>query len=111
LKVFLEYDKDLSVRGKNRKEKLVGIFSSFQKTSDELLLASTMRGGDVDEFFEAEKHFLLDYHNQLKECAVKADKMNVAHKHLADNYIKLSQGLLDLASIERQQQVNGEAYL
>ncbi len=32
LRVFLEYEKDLSVRGKNKKEKLAGIFSSFQKT-------------------------------------------------------------------------------
>ncbi len=37
LRIFLEYEKDLSVRGKNKKEKLVGIFSSFQKTGKGML--------------------------------------------------------------------------
>ena len=30
LAIFLEYEKELNVRGKNKKEKLVGFFSSFQ---------------------------------------------------------------------------------
>ena len=41
------------MRGKNKKEKLAGIFNSFQKSGDELLLSSTQK--DVDEFFEHEK--------------------------------------------------------
>jgi sorting nexin-5/6/32 len=59
-----EYEQELNVRGKNKKEKLVDIFSSFQKTSDELLLSSTQK--DIDEFFEAEKNFLVTYNQQLK---------------------------------------------
>jgi hypothetical protein len=43
LAIFLEYEKDLNVRGKNKKEKLVGILSSFQKTGDELLLGNTLK--------------------------------------------------------------------
>jgi sorting nexin-5/6/32 len=52
------------VRGKNKKERLVDIFSSFQKTGDEILLNSTQK--DIDDFFESEKSFLLTYHTQLK---------------------------------------------
>ena len=60
------------MRGKNKKEKLAGIFNSFQKTGpwslayivnhvvlllgDELLLSNTQK--DVDEFFEHEKVLL-----------------------------------------------------
>ena len=46
-----EYEHELNVRGKNKKEKLVDIFSSFQKTGDELLLSNTQK--DIDDFFEA----------------------------------------------------------
>ena len=65
-----EYEQELNVRGKNKKEKLVDIFSSFQKTGDELLLSNTQK--DIDEFFEAEKTFLVTYNQQLKEACIKA---------------------------------------
>ncbi len=86
------------MRGKNKKEKLVDMFSSFQKTGDELLLSSTQK--DIDEFFEAEKTFLVAYNQQLKEACIKADKMTSTHKDLSDNYIKLSSCLLDIATLE-----------
>ena len=50
-----EYEHELNVRGKNKKEKLVDIFSSFQKTGDELLLSNTQK--DIDDFFEASSYF------------------------------------------------------
>ena len=56
--VFLEYEQDLNVRSKNTKERLAGIFSSFQKSGDELLLSNTQK--DVDDFFETEKHYLIE---------------------------------------------------
>ena len=98
LHIFLEYEKDLNVRGKNKKEKLFGLLSSFHKTGDELLLGNTMK--DVDEFFEKEKHFLIEYHAQIRECSIKSDKMTVLHKALADNYIKLSQAFLDISALD-----------
>lgn len=98
LHVFLEYEQDLNVRGKNKKERLVDIFSSFQKTGDEFLLSSTQK--DIDEFFESEKTFLMTYHQQLKDACTRADKMSSTHKELADNYIKLSSCLLDIATLE-----------
>ena len=98
LHVFLEYDQDLNVRGKNKKERLVDIFSSFQKTGDEFLLSNTVK--DIDDFFESEKTFLIAYNQQLKDACIRSDKMSSTHKELADNYIKLSSGLLDLATLE-----------
>ena len=50
LAIFLEYDKELNVRGKNKKEKLLEVLTSVQKSGDELLLSNTLK--DVDEFFD-----------------------------------------------------------
>lgn len=98
LHIFLEYEKELNVRGKNKKEKIFGLLSNFQKSSDELLLSNTMK--DVDEFFEAQRKFLMDYHAALRDSTSKSDKMTNYHKALADNYIKLSLGFTDLSSID-----------
>ena len=58
----------LSVRGKNKKENLETFLRSFSKTTDEILLGSTQK--DVDEFFDKEKNFLLDYHSLLKDATL-----------------------------------------
>ena len=52
----------------------------------------------MDDFFEAEKSFLLEYHTRLRDATIRADKMTVLHKQLADNYIKISAGLDGLAA-------------
>ncbi|KAK8388732.1 hypothetical protein O3P69_020616 [Scylla paramamosain] len=97
-KVFLEYEQDLSVRTKNKKEKVEGLFKSFNKSTDEILLAATQK--DVDDYFEREKTFLLEYHMAIKDATTKADKMTQAHKSVADSYIQLSSGLSQLGTIE-----------
>jgi len=96
--VFLEFEGELNVRGKNKKEKLVGMFSTFQRTGDEFLLGSTQK--DVDDFFEQEKHFLLDYNQQLKDASIKSQKVTSAQKVLADNYIQMASSMLNIASLE-----------
>jgi len=106
LHVFLEYEAELNVRSKNTKEKIAGMFSSFQKSGDELLLSNTQK--DVDDFFENEKHYLLEYNQQLKDACIKSDKMTSTHKALSDNYIKLSACLLDIATLENS---NLESFL
>ncbi|KAK1874716.1 Sorting nexin-6 [Dissostichus eleginoides] len=50
--VFLEYNQDLSVRGKNKKEKLEDFFKNVVKSADGVLVAGVK---DVDDFFEHEK--------------------------------------------------------
>ena len=68
------------------------MFSSLQKSGDELLLSQTVK--DLDDFFEVEKNFLIEYFVRLRDCTIRADKMTVVHKSLADNYIKISTGEL-----------------
>lgn len=122
LAIFLEYDKELAVRGKNKKERLADLLSSFQKTGDELLLAATsssatsLRGGDPagsggggDDFFDRERNFLFEYFAHLKDATLRADKMTCVHKALADNYIKLSAALLETAALESSSGPGGES--
>ncbi|CAG5126860.1 unnamed protein product [Candidula unifasciata] len=95
--VFLEYAGDLSVRGKNKKEKLGGFFKSITKSADEVIISGQK---DVDEFFESERVFLVEYHNKIKDATAKADRMTKVHKSVADSYIQISTGLVQLATIE-----------
>ncbi|KAK3922004.1 Sorting nexin-6 [Frankliniella fusca] len=98
LRVFLEYDQDLCVRGKNRMEMLEGFVKSFSTTSDELLLSATVK--DVNDFFEQEKLFLLKYYKQLNEATTRADSMTKKHKDVADCFIKVHTGLLQLSAAD-----------
>ena len=68
----------LSVRGRNRKERLEGLMKSFSKTTDELLLQATQR--DVDEFFDHEKSYVLVFHEHIKEATQRADRMTRCRK-------------------------------
>ncbi|XP_023227778.1 sorting nexin-6-like isoform X1 [Centruroides sculpturatus] len=97
-KVFLEYDQDLCVRGKNKKEKLAGLFSNISKSADDLLLSNTQK--DVDDFFEHERNFLIEYYNHIRDATMKSDKMTRNHKNVADSYIKISFSLVQLATID-----------
>lgn len=67
----------LSVRQKNKKEKLGGFFKNLTKSADEVLLSGQK---DVDDFFEQEKTFLVEYHNRIKDATIKSDKMTKTHK-------------------------------
>eukprot|EP00058_Branchiostoma_floridae_P024647 XP_002610137.1 hypothetical protein BRAFLDRAFT_77132 [Branchiostoma floridae] len=96
-RVFLEYDQDLSVRLKNKKEKLGWFIKSMSQSVDEVLLSNQK---DADEFFEQEKGFLVEYHNRIAQSTKCADRMTKMHKSVADSYIKLSTGLGSLATCE-----------
>uniref|UniRef100_A0A673WNE0 Sorting nexin 6 n=1 Tax=Salmo trutta TaxID=8032 RepID=A0A673WNE0_SALTR len=75
--VFLEYNQDLSVRGKNKREKMEDFFKNVVKSADGVLVAGVK---DVDDFFEHEKTFLLEYHNRVKDASAKSDRMIRSHK-------------------------------
>lgn len=92
--VFLEYDQDLSVRRKNTKEMLGFLLKSVVKSADEILLSGVK---EVDDFFEQEKTFLVNYHNRIKDACAKADKMTRSRKNIADDYIYTSACLNSLA--------------
>ncbi|KAK2082222.1 Sorting nexin-5 [Saguinus oedipus] len=84
--VFLEYDQDLSVRRKNTNEMFGGFFKSVVKSADEVLFTGVK---EVDDFFEQEKNFLINYYNRIKDSCVKADKMTRSHKNVAELFEKL----------------------
>uniref|UniRef100_A0A671YP77 Sorting nexin n=1 Tax=Sparus aurata TaxID=8175 RepID=A0A671YP77_SPAAU len=77
--IFLEYDQDLTVRRKNAKEMFGGFFKNMVKTADEVLISGIK---EVDDFFEQEKTFLLDYYSKIKDSTAKAEKMTRAHKSM-----------------------------
>jgi len=96
--VFLEYKEDLSVRGKNAKERLSGFFTSLTKTADEVLLSNQK---ESDEFFDRQKHFLLTYNTKIKDATAAADRTTRSYKGVADTYIKLSSSLNALSTIDK----------
>ncbi|XP_011300641.1 sorting nexin-6 isoform X2 [Fopius arisanus] len=98
LRVFLEYDQDLCVRGKNRIEMFGGLVKSFSKTTDEYYLSATVK--DVNDFFDQEMIFLQHYHSNLKEATSRSDRQTLKHKDVADSYIKISTNLLQLATTD-----------
>ncbi|XP_056282496.1 sorting nexin-6 isoform X2 [Pseudoliparis swirei] len=93
--VFLEYNQDLSVRGKNKKEKLEDFFKNVVKSADGVLVAGVK---DVDDFFEHEKTFLLEYHNRVKDASAKSDRMIRAHKNAADDINRIASSLYVLGT-------------
>lgn len=99
-RVFLEYDQDLSVRGKNKKEKLSGFFRSVTQQADGVILSNQK---DNDEFFEQQKEFLVEYFNRIKDATTKADKMTRTHKSVADTYIKISFGFMQIATMDNSE--------
>uniref|UniRef100_A0A8C1HVB0 Sorting nexin n=2 Tax=Cyprinus carpio TaxID=7962 RepID=A0A8C1HVB0_CYPCA len=93
--IFLEYDQDLSVRRKNAKEMFGGFFKNMVKSADEVLISGVK---EVDEFFEQEKNFLLDYSIKIKDATAKAEKMTRSHKNVADDYNHISGALNNTAA-------------
>ncbi|KAG8013022.1 Sorting nexin-6 [Nibea albiflora] len=119
--VFLEYNQDLSVRGKNKKEKLEDFFKNVVKSADGVLVAgvkvtqkkkqsrascpsssvlfhSCFYFQDVDDFFEHEKTFLLEYHNRVKDASAKSDRMIRSHKNAADDINRIASSLYTLGT-------------
>jgi len=101
--VFLEYGQDLSVRGKNRKELLGGFLRNIVKSADEALITSMSGLKEVDDFFEHERTFLLEYHTRIRDACLRADRVMHSHKCLADDYIPISAALNSLGTQEVNQ--------
>ena len=64
LRIFLTFDGDLNVRGKNAKEKITGWLSKGQQAFD-TIISDKVR--DPDEFFEERKNWITEYHTRLKK--------------------------------------------
>ncbi|XP_053417703.1 sorting nexin-32 isoform X3 [Nycticebus coucang] len=101
--VFLEYGQDLSVRGKNRKELLGGFLRNIVKSADEALITGMSGLKEVDDFFEHERTFLLEYHTRIRDACLRADRVMRSHKCLADDFIPISAALSSLGTQEVNQ--------
>uniref|UniRef100_A0A8I6ARA2 Sorting nexin 32 n=1 Tax=Rattus norvegicus TaxID=10116 RepID=A0A8I6ARA2_RAT len=53
---------------------------------------------EVDDFFEHERTFLVEYHTRIRDTCQRADRVMHSHKCLADNYIPLSAALSSLGT-------------
>ncbi|MBN3324086.1 SNX5 protein, partial [Atractosteus spatula] len=95
--IFLEYEQDLSVRRKNAKEMFGGFLKNMVKTADEVIISGIR---EVDDFFDQEKTFLLDYFSKIKDSTAKAERMTQSHKNVADDYILISTTLNSLSAGE-----------
>ncbi|CAL8071755.1 unnamed protein product [Calicophoron daubneyi] len=98
-RVFLEYDQELSVRNKTRKEKAAEFFKSVSKTADETLRLTNQR--DEDQFFREEKSMLTSYHSAVKDATSAADAANRHRKSLADSLLRINLSLDNLVPKER----------
>lgn len=67
------------------------------KSADELLLSGQK---DIDEQFEQDKLFLVDYHKKIAASTDLADKMTKTTKVMANSFINISFNLISLSSIE-----------
>ena len=60
---------------------VAGCISHFQQHPFTMIVCVCVRVlQDVDEYFENEKGFLLEYHAKIKDATQKADKMTKVHK-------------------------------
>lgn len=98
LKVFLEYDQDLCAKPRKKMDLFGGLVRNLSKTTDELYLA-TVR--DVNDFFEKELNFLTEYNANLREGALRTEKMTRKHKEVADSYAKIASCFVQLAAVEK----------
>uniref|UniRef100_A0A673AWA2 Sorting nexin 6 n=1 Tax=Sphaeramia orbicularis TaxID=375764 RepID=A0A673AWA2_9TELE len=80
---------------KNKKEKLEDFFKNVVKSADGVLVAGVK---DVDDFFEHEKTFLLEYHNRVKDASAKSDRMIRSHKSAADDINRIASSLYTLGT-------------
>ncbi|NXK53401.1 SNX6 protein, partial [Chauna torquata] len=90
-----EFVFQLSVRGKNKKEKLEDFFKNMVKSADGVIVSGVK---DVDDFFEHERTFLVEYHNRVKDASAKSDKMTRSHKNVADDYNRIGSSLYALGT-------------
>ncbi|CAI2352624.1 unnamed protein product [Caenorhabditis sp. 36 PRJEB53466] len=95
-RIFLQYENELAVRGKNKKEQVESFWKRFTQSADEVLLSGQK---DVDEFFEKEKSYMVEYNVHIKEAAAKSEKVISARKNvvmafskIGDNFERIARG-------------------
>ncbi|CAH8434709.1 unnamed protein product [Schistosoma intercalatum] len=93
-RVFLEFEEELNVRNKTRKEKAVDFLKSVSKSADETLWLNNQRDNDV--FFRDEKCILAVYHSAIKDATVAADLASKCRKANANTLLQIELALSNL---------------
>ena len=62
LRIFLTFDGELEVRGKNAKEKITSWFNKGQQAFDNII---SDKQTDPDDFYESKKLWLNEYHTRF----------------------------------------------
>lgn len=113
-KVFLEYENELAVRSKSKKEIIAGSIQNIGKSLTDFVITTSQVAHDKKaesatdnatddtnvQYFEKERLFLALYHNGIRETAIQANKVTLAQKAVADSYLQIAQQLVKLASVE-----------
>ncbi|VDO38712.1 unnamed protein product [Brugia timori] len=76
-RIFLEYEQDLSVRSRNKKELVGSFWKRLTQSADEVLLSGQK---DVDDFFEHERNYLVEYYTHVKEASSRCDRISRLRK-------------------------------
>jgi len=98
LRVFLEYADDLSVRTRNKKERVSGLLRSLTLGTDAALLAVSQR--DVDSAVDAQRRFLAECHTAVRDAAARAQRAAQARKSVAEQLIGVAGGIAALGTAE-----------
>jgi len=101
LRIFLTYDGELSVRGKNAKEKLTGWFSKGQQAFDTIM---TDKVNDPDEFYEEKKLWLNEYHTRVADGRKKSCNFTKQHHDIGGDYGQIGILLGKAAVVEAKSQ-------
>uniref|UniRef100_A0A8R1I2P5 PX domain-containing protein n=1 Tax=Caenorhabditis japonica TaxID=281687 RepID=A0A8R1I2P5_CAEJA len=101
-RIFLQYEDELSVRGKNKKEQVESFWKRFTQSADEVLLSGQK---DVDDFFEKEKNYMVEYNIHIKEAANKAEKLVNARKNVVVAFSKIGDSFERIARGEPNKQL------
>ncbi|CAI5450950.1 unnamed protein product [Caenorhabditis angaria] len=101
-RIFLQYENDLAVRGKNKKEQVESFWKKFAKSADEVLLSGQK---DVDEFFEKEKTYLVEYNVHIKEAAIRSERTIRCRKDVVDAFSKIGDSFERIARGEPNKQL------
>ena len=62
MRIFLTFDGELEVRGKNAKEKITSWFNKGQQAFDNII---SDKQTDPDDFYESKKLWLNEYHTRF----------------------------------------------
>ncbi|KAI6198378.1 PX domain-containing protein [Aphelenchoides fujianensis] len=94
-RIFLEYDQELSVRGRNKKELVGSFFKRFTQSADEVLLSG--QASDPPKTWTTslkhEKHSIIEYNTHVKDATAKADRTCRYRRSVAESYAKIAMNL------------------